>query len=81
MSDDPLPDKEKFNRANKRAQSYMRYSAIGFQMMGIILVGVYGGYYLDKKLEWNFPVFTLTLSLAGIGGAMYFLFKETSRNS
>lgn len=81
MTDDPLLDKERLKRVNKRAQSYMRYSAIGFQMMGIILAGVYGGYFLDQGVDWNFPIFTLILSLAGIGAAMYFLFKETGRKS
>lgn len=59
-----------------RVAAYMRFSAVGIQMMAIILAGVFGGYKLDKALNMGFPVFTLTLSLASIAIAMYFLFKE-----
>ena len=81
MPDDPILDNEKVKKTSKRAANYMRYSALGFQMMGIIMAGVFGGYYLDKYLELGFPIFTLCLSLFGIGAAMYFLFKETGRKS
>jgi len=80
MADNPL-DKENLGKSKQRAQNYMRYSAVGFQMMGIILVGVYGGYSLDKYLEWKFPLFTLVLSLLSIAAAMYFLFKETGKKT
>ncbi len=80
MADDPL-NEENLKKTKQRAQNYMRYSAVGFQMMGIILVGVYGGYSLDKYLEWKFPLFTLVLSLLSIAAAMYFLFKETGKKT
>ena len=57
--------------------NYLRYSALGLQMGGIILAGVFGGRWLDKLLHWEFPVFTLALSLLSIAGAMVFLFAET----
>ena len=78
MATDPN-DNNQFKKSNERVQAYMRFSALGLQMMGIILAGVFGGYYIDKGLEWEFPFFTLLLSMLGIGAAMYFLFKETGR--
>ncbi len=80
MNKEPFDDK-KIKKTNERAQNYVRYSAVGFQMMGIILVGVFGGYYLDRYLGWKFPLFTLLLSLLSIAAAMYFLFKETGRKT
>ena len=77
---DPFDEKE-VKKSSQRAQNYMRYSALGFQMMGIILLGVYGGYSLDKYLTWEFPLFTLILSLLSIAVAMYFLFKETGKKA
>lgn len=59
--------------------NYLRYSALGFQMAGIILVGVLAGRWLDGKLHWAMPICTLVLSLLSIAGAMLFLFKETGR--
>ncbi len=43
--------------------NYARYSGLAFQMIGIILVGVFGGIKLDEIVKWEFPVFTLVLTL------------------
>jgi F0F1-type ATP synthase assembly protein I len=65
------------SKNTKRIKNYLRYSALGFQMVGIILLGFWGGYQLDRILGLGFPILTILLSLLGIGAAMYFLFKET----
>ena len=72
------PDDE-LDKARRRYQDYLRFSALGLQMMGIILAGLLGGWWLDRQLGWKFPAATLGLSLLGIVGAMVFLFKETGR--
>ncbi len=59
--------------------NYLRYTGLGFTMMGIILVFTFGGWWLDGQLTWKFPVFTIVLSLLGITGSMVYLFKETGR--
>ena len=57
--------------------NYARYSAMGFQMIAIIIAGTYGGMQLDKKLQWSkFPVFTIVLSLLSVAGAVYFVVKD-----
>jgi len=56
--------------------SYMRYASMGTQMLIIIGLGVFGGYYLDKYLELKIPVFTLTLSLLSVGIAIYLSIKD-----
>ncbi len=45
---------------------YAKYSALGFQMLAIILIGAFGGRALDNKLEWGFPVFTLVLTILAV---------------
>lgn len=60
-----------------RYENYLRYSALGLQMGGIILIGVLGGKWLDGLVHWKVPVFTLVFSVLSIAGAMIFLFKET----
>lgn len=64
---------------SKRASSnnaYIKYSGLAFQMLAVILVGVFGGMQLDKFLNIQFPLFTLLLSVGGLIGSMYLLFKD-----
>lgn len=56
--------------------SYMRYASMGTQMLVIIGLGVFGGYYLDKYLEFKIPVFTLSLSLLSVAAAIYLSIKD-----
>ncbi len=61
---------------NKGLQEYGRYSGIAFQMVGIILITVWGGVKLDKLTGWHTPVFTIVLSLLGVCAAIYTAIKE-----
>ncbi|HQW41209.1 MAG TPA: AtpZ/AtpI family protein [Flavobacteriales bacterium] len=60
-------------------QNYLRYTGLGFSMVGIILAFTFGGWWLDKLLAWKIPVLTILLSLLGVAGSMMYLFKETGR--
>ena len=61
-------------------KSYARYSAIAFQMLAIILVGVFGGLKLDEYLELKFPVFTLVFTVMAVTLAIYHTIKDATRN-
>ena len=67
--------------ARDRYVGYLRYTGMGFTMMGIILVFTFLGRWLDGVVAWNFPVFTLVLALVGVTGAMIYLFKETGKRT
>ncbi|HIA11090.1 MAG TPA: AtpZ/AtpI family protein [Flavobacteriales bacterium] len=56
--------------------SYAKYSALGFQMAGIIFLCLFGGIKLDEFLELGNPIFTVVLTLAGLGFALYFMFSQ-----
>ncbi len=58
--------------------SYLRFTGLGFTMIGIILVFCFAGYWLDERIGWDYPVLTIVLSLVGIAGSMLYLFKETA---
>jgi len=58
---------------------YMRYAAMGTQMIVIIGLGVFAGYKLDKWLELKVPIFTLILSLFSVGAAIYLSVKDLYR--
>jgi ATP synthase protein I len=55
--------------------SYARFSSIAFQMLAIILLGVFGGYKLDGWLN-TLPVFTVILSLLSVVIAIYSVVKD-----
>jgi len=57
----------------------MKYSGIAFQMIAIILIGVFGGMKLDKWLKPRLPVFTAVLSAIAVVIAIYFAIKELIR--
>ncbi|MES1223946.1 MAG: AtpZ/AtpI family protein [Bacteroidota bacterium] len=54
----------------------MRYATMGTQMLIVIGLGVFGGYKLDKWLEFKFPVFTILLSMLAIAAALYLSIKD-----
>lgn len=66
-------------KARKGYDNYLRYTGLGFTMVGVILVFVCIGWWLDQRLRLAFPICTLVGSLLGITGAMVYLFKETGR--
>lgn len=65
------PKKEK-----KALKAYAKYSSIAFQMLAIMLAGVFGGRELDKWVEWDFPVFTMSLTILAVFLAIYTVIKD-----
>jgi hypothetical protein len=78
MSATGRQDRQK-REAGRGASDYLRYTGLGFSMMGIILGSFLLGWWLDGLLKWRVPVLTLVLSLLGVAGAMMHLFRETGR--
>lgn len=68
---EPSPKKE------NPLHNYAIYSNMGIEMAVIIAAGVFGGIKVDKWLNIS-PLFTILLSLAGVGIAMYVMIKTTS---
>jgi F0F1-type ATP synthase assembly protein I len=63
-------------KEKKALNSYARYSSIAFQMLVIMLAGVFGGRELDRWLDLQFPVFTLVLTILAVILAIYFVIKD-----
>ncbi|MBN1143703.1 MAG: AtpZ/AtpI family protein [Bacteroidales bacterium] len=76
-----MPEKNLKNQEKtaKSLSSYAKYSSLAFQMVAIILIGVFGGIKLDRWLEFGFPVFTVVLSLLATGLAVYYGIKDFLR--
>lgn len=66
-------DKEKNENPVK---FYAKYSSLAFQMIAIILAGAFGGRALDRWIEWEFPVFTLSLTILAVVIATIYGMRE-----
>ncbi|HLP19087.1 MAG TPA: AtpZ/AtpI family protein [Chitinophagales bacterium] len=71
--------KQEFEEGKKQVNNYLKYSGIGFQIAGVIGVGVAIGYGLDKWLHTPGPYFTAGFALIFIVLAMYVAFKDFLR--
>lgn len=60
-------------------QSFVKYSSMGFQMLGMILLGIWAGWSLDKYFQLKFPAFMLILSLLGVIGSMVYFIRQIIR--
>jgi F0F1-type ATP synthase assembly protein I len=69
---------DKPNKPAKKLSAYGRYSAIGFQLAGIIGAGVLIGYELDKWLHTS-PYLTLACSLLFIVAGIYVTFRDLAK--
>jgi ATP synthase protein I len=70
---------EKDKNAPQKTKAYIRFSGLGLQMGAIIAVFTWLGTYLDDKQANKTPVWTIVLSLFGVFGAMYLVFKEVKK--
>ena len=76
MPQDTPKKKNQKPSQNKGINQYAKYTGMAFQMLGIILVTVWGGTKLDKLTGWQTPVFTIVLSLLGVFAAIYTAIKD-----
>lgn len=68
-------------RENKKdtnpLREYAKYSALGFQMLVIILLAVFGGMKLDEWVSGiHFPLFTLLGAILGVALGIYYAIKD-----
>lgn len=74
-SDSDNPEKP-LQKATRRANTFVQYSSIGFQMLGTIGLGVWGGIKLDEWQGNQKPIWTLSLSLFSIGASLYLFIRS-----
>lgn len=78
MSQQEMPDKNPLRpqKSFEQMKTYARYSALAFQMLFIILMGVAGGWWIDSKTGSKVPVFTIILSMLSVGLAIYYATRD-----
>jgi F0F1-type ATP synthase assembly protein I len=62
----------------KNLNVYARYSGIAFQMLAIILIGVFAGFKSDQWLHTK-PILTVILSLVSVALSIYFVTRDLLR--
>lgn len=60
----------------KQPNPFFKYGNMAIQMAVIIGISVWGGSKLDAHYANKTPVFTIVLSLTGIGVALYLTLKD-----
>jgi ATP synthase protein I len=75
-TEDPIPEKPKKIQTKYNLSDYAKYTSLAFEMVIIMVAGVFGGRFFDRFFELHFPVFTLLLSLISVGLAIYFAIKD-----
>ncbi|MCB2220934.1 MAG: AtpZ/AtpI family protein [Bacteroidetes bacterium] len=76
-----MPHKDNnLNNKKKQLNNYARYSSIAFQMLVIILVGVWGGIKLDEWIGLSIPLFTVLFSIISVILAIYYVTKDFLKN-
>ncbi len=70
-----LPNTEPKNPKRSNSQ-FLKYSGMATQMLGTILLFTFAGLKLDSWLGSKIPVWTIVLSLTGIGGSLYLLIRN-----
>jgi Na+/glutamate symporter len=66
-------------KEDKPANSFLKFSGLGLQMLVTIGVGAWLGHKLDQYLELKFPVFLLTFVFVLFGGVMYQLYRMLNK--
>lgn len=69
-------DPEKKNGKKPPLNDYVKYTAIAFQMVAIIALGTWVGYWLDQKYETETPWFTIAIALLSVFAALYLTLKD-----
>ena len=62
----------------KNVNNFAKFSGIAFEMLGIIVLGVWGGLKLDAWLDTK-PLLTIVLSLGGVAAAIYQMIVKIRR--
>lgn len=75
-----LQKMKNLKKKKKYLDNYARYTSIAFQMLAIILAGVWGGIKLDQLIGLDLPVFTVILSVIAVIFSIYYVIKDFLRN-
>ena len=65
---------------NKGINNYVKYSAVGFQMLATIGLFTFIGYKIDKSRGSSQPIFTALISLIGVVISLFQVIRQINKN-
>jgi hypothetical protein len=65
----------------KPLKDYLKYSGMGFQLIGALLLGAWVGDYIDTKMENQTPIATLTCLLVMLSATLYLIIRQISKDN
>lgn len=60
-------------------KNYIKFSAMGFQMLATIGIFAFIGYKIDEKRKSNTPIFTAVLALLGTVASLYQVIRSLNK--
>jgi len=63
-------------KSKNQFSNYAKYSNLAFQILAVFIIGVFGGFKLDKLINLSFPVFTILFSLIAIAIVIFISTKD-----
>lgn len=67
---------ENKNQKKERPNSYLKYSSLGFQMVGSLVLAAWVGIKLDEHFHVKAHLFTIFLMLFAVVGSLYMVVKD-----
>jgi len=72
-------DKDSKPQGQEKVNVYLKYSSIAFQLVFIVGGAYLAGSFIDEKIGWSFPVFTILLILLFFSAFLYKLYVELTK--
>jgi F0F1-type ATP synthase assembly protein I len=68
--------KDRYRKNKNKFDSFIRYSSLAFEMMGMIGIGTFLGYKIDQAMDNNFRWFTLFLMVFSVIGTVIYTIRK-----
>jgi len=68
--------KDRYRKNKNKVDSFIRYSSLAFEMMGMIGIGTFLGYKIDQAMDNNFKWFTLFLMVFSVIGTVFYIIRK-----
>lgn len=72
-------DKDELEEITTPARNYARFGALAFQMAAVIVLFVLAGRWLDGRIGWKFPLFTILLLLVALSGVIWSVYRSLKK--
>jgi F0F1-type ATP synthase assembly protein I len=65
-------------KKSRPLKTYVKYSGLAFQILAVIAIGIWLGYWLDGLTGWRIPIFTLLGAVLSLAAVIIYLIRQTN---